>query len=403
VGFNALTRLDVAQNAITGVLPANLALLPLAPSVQLSVYDNLLSGTLPSSYASLSWVALAYNPLLFGALPAGFTATKLYAWSATNANFFSYTSATATIANGQAPTYGTGVLYGTSIGLDQPLISTLREVQAALDPFGAALRSSWGAAHWQPCLPWRSTVAANAGQNASTPGYGRGWSGVTCSEWGGTIAPLRLGGLSSLQLAGLQLNGTAPCALGRLYTATSITLASNALTGLLPQLPTLTLLTTFNVSSNPGLCCASSGSLLLKAGTNLTTACNNTAPPTCLQAASPPPPPPADGQTCSYVVAPLLAAATCSYDAPLPPAINLICSYATAPSPPPPFPSPPRPPSPPPPPPPPPPPLPPAPPGGFSPPPPLPPPSPAPPHPSPSPPPPVRAWLLNARAFQNAS
>jgi hypothetical protein len=80
-GFDALTRLDMAQNALTGPLPPSLTQVRAPGTLQLSVYDNLLSGTLPSSYASLSWVALAYNPQLVGPLPVAFAAvkTKLYA------------------------------------------------------------------------------------------------------------------------------------------------------------------------------------------------------------------------------------------------------------------------------------------------------------------------------------
>jgi hypothetical protein len=238
VGFNALTRLDVAQNAITGVLPANLALLPLAPSVQLSVYDNLLSGTLPSSYASLSWVALAYNPQLVGPLPIAFAAvkTKLYAWSAYYGTHSPAANALTSGTYGAALSYGTGVLYGTSIGLDRPLVSILRDVQAALDPSGAVLKS-WGAAHWQPCAPWVSSNGANPNQNVSTPGYGRSWSGVTCSEWDALpiSATSELGGASALTLTSVGLAGSLPVQLRELRTAGTIALTRNLLSGSVPS------------------------------------------------------------------------------------------------------------------------------------------------------------------------
>ena len=67
----AVAALDLSQNALTGTLSASLGLLSSASSVGLSVVDNLLSGTVPASFASLSWLALAYNPQLVGALPAG--------------------------------------------------------------------------------------------------------------------------------------------------------------------------------------------------------------------------------------------------------------------------------------------------------------------------------------------
>jgi hypothetical protein len=64
-GFDACVLLDVGQNAL-GVA------LPLSGSsgnarMRLSLYDNLFSGPVPASFASLSWLALAYNPLLVGA------------------------------------------------------------------------------------------------------------------------------------------------------------------------------------------------------------------------------------------------------------------------------------------------------------------------------------------------
>ena len=83
--LTALTLLDVSRNALSGVLPVELAQMPLAAGMGVSLFDNLFSGTVPPEYSSLSWVALAYNPLLVGALPSGFTVAgataKLRTWS----------------------------------------------------------------------------------------------------------------------------------------------------------------------------------------------------------------------------------------------------------------------------------------------------------------------------------
>ena len=104
--FPSLTMLDVSQNALRGVLPP-------CPGAQgatvsgrfmLSVFDNLarccllvlrayvvltraacarqFESTIPASYTALSWMAVSYNPYLYGQLPAGLGAMKLAAWSA---------------------------------------------------------------------------------------------------------------------------------------------------------------------------------------------------------------------------------------------------------------------------------------------------------------------------------
>jgi hypothetical protein len=233
-GFDALTLLDVGQNALNASLPAGLALLPSASALRLAVYDNLFSGAVPSAYTGLLWVALAYNPLLVGQLPAAFTKAKLWAWSAYYNAFAVSTNTLSSPTYGEAPTYGTGVLYGTSLGLDRPLVTILRDIQAALDPTGAALRT-WGAAHWQPCPPWLSSNGAYISQNSSTPGYGRSWLGVACGEWDGLpmSATSQLGG-AGLALLGAGLTGTVPVQLRELRTAATIALTRNLLTGSLP-------------------------------------------------------------------------------------------------------------------------------------------------------------------------
>ena len=225
--------LDLGRNALSGTLPSNLAQLPRTTALGLSVFDNLLSGTVPPAYTSLSWVALAYNPYLVGALPSGFAPgsnTKLRAWSASGNGYNTW----ANLNTAVAPTSGSGFLYGTSIGLDRPLVSILADVKAALDPSGAML-TSWNSSAVQPCPPWLSGNA-NPVQSATTPGYGRAFAGVTCSEWDGAVlsATSNLGGLLSLILTGTNFNGTLPDQLRELRTATQVTLRGHALSGTVP-------------------------------------------------------------------------------------------------------------------------------------------------------------------------
>jgi hypothetical protein len=131
--------------------------------------------------------------------------------------------------------YGSGLLYGTSIGLDRPLASILADVKAALDPSGAVL-TSWITNAVQPCPPWVSTNGNNPGQSDASPGYGRAFAGVTCDEWDGAVvsSTSNLGGLLSLILTGTSLNGTLPDQLRELRTATQVTLSGNALSGTIP-------------------------------------------------------------------------------------------------------------------------------------------------------------------------
>ena len=67
----AVAALDLSQNALTGNLSASVSGLTNVANVGLAIYDNLIGGTIPSSFASFSWLALAYNPLLYGSLPSG--------------------------------------------------------------------------------------------------------------------------------------------------------------------------------------------------------------------------------------------------------------------------------------------------------------------------------------------
>jgi hypothetical protein len=290
-GFDAALMLDLGQNALSSTLPATVG--SLGSSVGLGLYDNSFTGTVPASYTSLNWVALSYNPGLVGALPAGFTSAKLFAWTSYRAAYYSWYyvyTAGAGITYGGPPSYsdsggyGTGFLYGTSIGLDRPLASILLDIRAALDPSGAVL-GSWNASQSQPCRPW-TTSPGTIGQNALLPGYGGGWryvstaSSVTGSadycqvwrdrnaaaarvaaraasyaraalrlqDWHGSnqnvaltptttiVNTAQTGGIAGLWLSGLGLNGSLPVALQDLLTVRLVTLSKNSLTGSIPGL-----------------------------------------------------------------------------------------------------------------------------------------------------------------------
>ena len=269
VGFDACTLLDVGQNALTGTLPSSFGSIGTGGKVGLAIYDNLLSGSVPPSFASLSWVALAYNPLLVGALPAGVNSSKLYAWSGNLNGFYAWSAANVIGTSGLAPTYGSGYLYGTSIGLDRPLASILMDLKAAMDPAGASL-TAWRGSQLQPCRPWVSGSASFQGQNSALPGYGGGWSYVStvasassaeyCQDVGSapytsptttTTNAALAGGIAALWLQGLSLSGSLPCELGQLKTVNSISLASNSLRGFLPpSLVSLTALSAMNLQLN---------------------------------------------------------------------------------------------------------------------------------------------------------
>jgi hypothetical protein len=271
--MRVLTFLDLSRNALSGTLPPELVS-PVPASLAVSVFDNQvrecwltlrvalaptpltrtshrlparaslrshaqLSGTVPAALASLSSLAMAYNPLLYGALPAAFTSNKLWVWSANRQGYFSYATLSGTNgpSYGAAPAYGSGALYATSVGLNRSLISILRAVQAGLDPRNtSALAASWGGTHLQPCAPWKSGNTY-AGQRNTSTGFGRAWLGVACDDWDLTTVALtaKYGGLSDLDLDGLGLLGTIPVQLCQLFPSiTSLDLSQNMLVGSLP-------------------------------------------------------------------------------------------------------------------------------------------------------------------------
>ncbi len=239
-GFDKLQRLDVSQNTLSGTLPANLPKLRVFASLLLSVFDNLYTGTVPASYASISALALAYNPGLVGAFPSGFTTSKLWVWSAYFNLYYNAANMIGTASYGMAPNYGSGILYGTSIGLDRPLVDILRDVQAALDPSNtSALAASWGSTHLQACTPYKSSNApltTYPGQAVTQPGYGRSWLGVTCQDGPGFIVTAAaVGAASNVVLFNMSLRGTLPVQLRELKTASTISVSLNALSGTMPS------------------------------------------------------------------------------------------------------------------------------------------------------------------------
>jgi hypothetical protein len=264
-GFDACRLLDVGQNALNATLPAGLGVNGSNAGLGLSLYDNAFAGSVPASYASLSWLAIAYNPLLVGALPAGVDSTKLFAWSASQSGFFSWSwayGASGRQVYGYSPSYqnvgyGTGFLYGTSIGLDRPLVNILLDLKAALDPAGAVL-SSWNASQLQPCRPWSDGGSAPF-QNSASPVAGKSWTYIStaitatsaeyCQDWQSTVSGFvvyttpttwaantaPVGGVAALWLSNLGLNGSLPVQLQELRTASLMTLSLNALSGSIPS------------------------------------------------------------------------------------------------------------------------------------------------------------------------
>ena len=282
----AVAALNLGQNWLTGSLNSSLALLSNAANIGLSVYDNQLSGTVPASFTAFSWLALAYNPALYGSLPTSLvtnTVNKLQAWSTYGADgFYSYTSAS---ISGQqttylnTPLYSTGFLFATSIGLDRPLAAILMDMKAALDPGGTVL-TGWNSTTMQFCPPWLP-YGSSPGQRSSSPGYGRWLPGLYmpsalgatsgtsyCNDYGRTpIAPFvytiasppaiqqlsnplgsaalgtstipqtvaPIGGISSLCLSAAGLKGSIPVQLRELRTTTVVLLSRNSLTGALPS------------------------------------------------------------------------------------------------------------------------------------------------------------------------
>ena len=232
----------MSRNLLTGTLPPELA--NISTSLRLSVFDNNLTGTVPSAYAvnsvgKLSWLAAAYNPGLYGAWPnglqpAGFSSTSYY----TSGSNFGYSAASTDASTANMPTTGTGCFTGTSLGLDSPMYVTLRTIAAALDPNGTQL-PSWRTG-WQPCKPYGTPA-----QNSSSLMAGKSWAGVgsycadgafasgqwqTCSSSQGYA----VGGVQMLVLNSLGLGGTLPVALRELRTLTTLSVWNNSLVGSMP-------------------------------------------------------------------------------------------------------------------------------------------------------------------------
>lgn len=169
-------------------------------TVYFDICDNAISGTIPLSIARTNaFVSLSYNPFLVGPAPAG-----LAIWTG-NCGF-----------NYQ----------GTSVGLDEPLSSILDRVSAAIDPSSAVL-TSWGLSS-QPCAPYSGQPGGTTAAATSRNGYGASFLGVTCIN-GGT------GGISSLSLINVGLNGSVPYDLARLRTLVTLDISRNLLVGSLPQ------------------------------------------------------------------------------------------------------------------------------------------------------------------------
>jgi hypothetical protein len=225
-GFDSAVLLDLSQNALNSTLPASVG--SLGSTLGLGLFDNAFVGTVPPAYTALKWLSLAYNPGLVGALPAGFTGLKLFAWSAYYSGYYSWCDCSLAARGCAALTrpcgqdlylhkwrgihvrraaqlwhqrrlrHGVPLRHGTrygyrgtlalclprfasrqSIGLDRPLTSILLDIKAALDPSGAVL-GSWNASQSQPCRPW-TTSPGVIGQNPASPGYGGGWRYISTS------------------------------------------------------------------------------------------------------------------------------------------------------------------------------------------------------------------------------
>ena len=217
--LSTLSFVDVSRNMLSGTLPPQLGNIS---SLQLSVFDNNLTGTVPSAYTSLSFLAASYNPSLYGTWPTSVPVGVFYGG-------VYYVAADTYIGmSGSVPYYGSGCSFGTSLGLSAPMYTILQAAAAALDPSGAQL-PSWRTP-WQPCPPY----SHGASQNSSSPMVGRSWAGVVCQESSRCTPSTMIGGLSQLQLSSLGLNGTIACGLSQLSTATTLDLRNNSLTGYIP-------------------------------------------------------------------------------------------------------------------------------------------------------------------------
>ena len=227
------------------------------------------TGTIPSSYyasssSKLSWLAVSYNPSLYGAWPSGLQPAGFASatWSGvgnyyTSWGYFSYSPTSNTdIVGANTVTAGTGCVMATSLGLSQPLWALLQQAAASLDPSGALL-SSWRVGI-QPCAPY-----TNPAQSSSSPVYGRSWTGVSawCQDGGysagswqrctTSYTPTSIGAVNAIVLSSLKLNGTLPCALSGLTSATLLDLSNNSLTGYLPpSYSSLTAMTIFKAWNN---------------------------------------------------------------------------------------------------------------------------------------------------------
>ena len=226
--MSTLSFVDVSRNVLAGTLPPELGNIS---HLQLSVVDNNITGTVPSSYSSLSWLAAAYNPFLYGAWPSSVPVAGL-TLAGNGSGSYSTTSPGGVGVTGSStvvPTTGAGCGFGTSLGLDAPLYTILQSVAAALDPSGALL-PSWRTG-WQPCPPYSVTVAQGAGSTM----YGKAWAGVTCADGPAGCTPSNIvGGASQVKLNGLGLNGTLPAALLQLRVMTALDLSQNALVSSIP-------------------------------------------------------------------------------------------------------------------------------------------------------------------------
>lgn len=169
------------------------------------------------------------------------------------------TSTPSIIWNGQC-----GFSYqGTSIGLDEPMIYTLRNMSTALDPTGAVL-STWNRPTLQPCPPYtgqQGSLQQGTSGFYERLGYGGSFAYVTCSNAGGIMliglrnaglagsVPyeiIKLRTLTQVDISYQQLSGTIPGSWGEVInwanfppstgfnSLTSLVLAQNSLTGTLP-------------------------------------------------------------------------------------------------------------------------------------------------------------------------
>ena len=122
--------------------------------------------------------------------------------------YYSLYASITTPSLGSFPSYGSGALAGTSIGLDRPLVNISRDIQAAADPSNTSdLSTSWLPSHLQACAPWRTTGNTKPNQSPTQLGYGRSW--VTCSDWDGTRSTSTIwNGVQTLSLSLMGLNGT---------------------------------------------------------------------------------------------------------------------------------------------------------------------------------------------------